>query len=478
MLRSVRIYGLRGFTTEQTLRVAEPNGTTGSGLTYLTGPNNSGKSTIIECFSTYLWQQLKPTFHEGMRNKKTNEVEINFEHQGRTDTIKSLRRGSSQTETSYPAGTVLPYVIPSRRYFAPYFGRQPVNFNRATFLMRFGDQNVAQQRGPTLNLFEVRLFDIDADENKRKAFNEIIERIIPRGVNWTIDQMENNQYVLRFLGNEKAHSAEGVGEGIASLFTLVAALYDSANGDIIVIDEPELSLHPTFQKRLSAVISDFAATRQIIVSTHSPYMIEEKAINNGATLCRTWERQDGTEIKQLNNAAREAWRRLTNRANLNNPHRFGLNAKEVFFLDDGVIVGESQEDVVLLPAVFEAVDATVNAEFFGWGAGGAENIRHVCSILDSLGFLKVAAIFDNDKRHEMEQVRAAFPNYFVTCIPADDVRSKPAAQAREAKRGLLRNDRTIDPEYEGATMQLVGELVTFLRPEELGDGAQGHAANG
>ena len=45
---SMSIKGLRGFAEEQILQFAQPNGETGSGLTILVGPNNGGKSTIIE----------------------------------------------------------------------------------------------------------------------------------------------------------------------------------------------------------------------------------------------------------------------------------------------------------------------------------------------------------------------------------------------------------------------------------------------
>jgi predicted ATP-dependent endonuclease of OLD family len=410
-----------------------------------------------------------------MRNRKTNSVRIEFTHDNRVDVIESLRPGSSETTVNFSPGSFLPYVIPSKRYFAPYFGRQPMQYDRSNFLLMSGD-NFAQQRGPNLNLFEMRLFAIDRDETTRIQFNSIISRIIPQGVSWTIDQTESSQYVLRFLGTDKAHSAEGVGEGIASLFTLVASLFDSSDGDIIVIDEPELSLHPTLQKRLGRVIADFASTRQIIVATHSPYMVDEVAINNGAQLCRTWERASGSEIARLGARGRDAWRRLTG-TNLNNPHQFGLNAKEVFFLDDGVIVVEGQEDVILLPKVFDELGVNLPAEFFGWGAGGAENIKHVCSILEDLGFLRVAAIFDNDKQKATEDTRAAFPLYYVSQLPADDVRSK-AASNRPAKRGLLTSSYAIDPDYESATRAMVKEVSEFLSAGGGGAATHGTAAAG
>lgn len=49
MIESISCVGYRGFSTKQTLNLAIPNGTPGSGLTVLVGPNGGGKSTLIEC---------------------------------------------------------------------------------------------------------------------------------------------------------------------------------------------------------------------------------------------------------------------------------------------------------------------------------------------------------------------------------------------------------------------------------------------
>ena len=47
-ITSLSIKGLRGFSQEQAINFAEPNGEIGSGFTILVGPNNGGKSTVIE----------------------------------------------------------------------------------------------------------------------------------------------------------------------------------------------------------------------------------------------------------------------------------------------------------------------------------------------------------------------------------------------------------------------------------------------
>jgi predicted ATPase len=53
---------------------------------------------------------------------------------------------------------------------------------------------------------------------------------------------------IKFTFDNKSHNSEGIGDGIGSIFTICDALYDSESNSTIVIDEPELSLHPAYQK--------------------------------------------------------------------------------------------------------------------------------------------------------------------------------------------------------------------------------------
>lgn len=50
--------------------------------------------------------------------------------------------------------------------------------------------------------------------------------------------------------------------------------YDSDSNIILCIDEPELNLHPRAQEKLAMALSKLSANIQIIVSTHSPYILK------------------------------------------------------------------------------------------------------------------------------------------------------------------------------------------------------------
>lgn len=85
---------------------------------------------------------------------------------------------------------------------------------------------------------------------------------------------ERNLY-FRNESNEKisiTQLSKGEQELIAKAFTLYLA---DEKDKIILIDEPESSLHPNWQNRIMKIYEDFAMknNNQIIIATHSPHII-------------------------------------------------------------------------------------------------------------------------------------------------------------------------------------------------------------
>ncbi len=69
----------------------------------------------------------------------------------------------------------------------------------------------------------------------------------------------------------------GLGSGVELILALLLQrlLSDSAKGDkILLIDEPEMHLHPTAQRKLAELLLDEVKNNQVIVSCHSPYMLQ------------------------------------------------------------------------------------------------------------------------------------------------------------------------------------------------------------
>ncbi len=451
-LQRIEIHGFRGFSSQGTLNFATPTGANGSGLTILTGPNNSGKSSILECLKARSGHQSS-SFTVGARNSAVEEVCISYKINETVETIKSIRKGASETKREGAVVGFHIFVLPSRRAFSPYFSRS--EWNREQHVQ---NSPLAAQRTSMLNGFEYRLFQILKNPDE---FNRILHEILPSKPEWSIDQSDQGQYFLKFFNGTSAHSSDGMGEGIVSIFSIVDSLYDSKPGDTIVIDEPELSLHPALQKRVSKTLSNFAKDRQIIISTHSPYFVDLGALANGGHLARVVTGGGGSVIYELSPLAKEAVIKLSS-GNLYNPHVFGLDARELFFQEDQIILTEGQEDVLLYPKIAEQLGLPIQGSFFGWGAGGAGNMKHLCRILSDLGYMKVAGLLDGDKISERDSLKTEFPDFFFERIPAKDIRTKPERRATEAVDGLLDANLNMKEEHKEVVVDLFRRLDAHM----------------
>lgn len=464
-IESIEITGLRSFADTARLELAVPNDKPGSGLTILVGPNNSGKSTIIEAFSA-LTRRESISFTEGKRNKKAGDtVSVRITHaSGVNKELRTIATGGSEAKWDNPNALPDPatiFVLPSRRTFAPYFGKNLTP--RQNYIT---DYALPAMRSATIDHFSGRLFRI---QENRVNFDTVLTKVLDPVPTWYIDQADSGNYYLKFRSGDSYHSSEGLGEGLISLLFIVDALYDSDPGNIIVIDEPELSLHPSLQRKLFKLLNEYAADRQIVISTHSPYFIGWEAILSGGKVVRVIKTSDATSLNPLSSDTITRLRGFI--TNLYNPHILGLDAREVFFLEDGVVLVEGQEDVVQYRRIAGQLGVDIEGDFFGWGVGGADNMPTIARMLSELGFKKVVGVLDKNKEDLIPVLETEFPDYKFFAIPADDVRTKPAVPAKDAVKGLLDEHGAIRTEYKEQLTGLFGDINSSLKAEHTSPGA-------
>lgn len=451
-LTRMEILGYRGFGKRGAIDFAVPTGEVGSGLTVITGRNNAGKSCILECLRARSGNQ-SVSFTTGTRNADIEFVEIKYVVNGKEELVKSITKGSSETTRTGVDMAFHVFVLPSRRAFNPYFSKG--EWTREQYLNSGG---LPSQRASLLNGFEYRLFNTIKNPS---VFNSLLKDALGFEPTWTIDKSDQGQYFLKFFNGKHSHSSDGMGEGIISVFAIVDSLFDSRPGDVVVIDEPELSLHPSLQKRVASMLARFSQDRQIVVSTHSPYFVDLRALSNGGHLARVTTTDTGTQIHPLTALSKDSIRKLSS-GNLYNPHVFGLDARELFFQEEQIILTEGQEDVLLYPRVAGQLGVSVAGNFFGWGAGGANNITHLCLILKDLGFKKVAGLLDGDKVSEAAKLAHDFPDFHFACIPAKDIRTKPPRNATNEVAGLLDDRMVLKPEFADAMTKMFTALSLHM----------------
>jgi predicted ATP-dependent endonuclease of OLD family len=173
-------------------------------------------------------------------------------------------------------------------------------------------------------------FGVGRDDAKRivsEAFVQIIKDNFPI----TIEQTASGLYEVLFL-----------------LTTIIGE-----NGKILLLDEPELHLHPTMQKRVLSLLSESITqnANQILLITHSPYLISRSDVD---VIWRFTVTENGTKVhnlgRVLSNLESQEQEKL--RGKLSNP-----DVRSLLF-SRGVIFVEGPSDKI----VVEQVDRHLSAK--------------------------------------------------------------------------------------------------------------------
>ncbi|MFD8098374.1 ATP-dependent endonuclease [Nocardia fluminea] len=452
----LEIHGLRGFATKQTLKFSSPSGQTGSGLTIIVGPNSNGKSTIVDSIRMLLSRDI-PSINESERNSRSaDRVEISLFDESKLYAGFAMDANNPSAGDRTRHGTNF-FVVPSRRAFDAFLAHGVQN----TWMREQYTTAHNQSGRPETDIyFASRLNVAWADPEKRKKFQGLLGRIVDNPPEWVIDRSAQGTPYVKIKGEGFSYNSNGLGEGLISLLFIVDSLYDSQPGELIVIDEPELSLHPQQQRRLRRVLSEFARDRQICFATHSPYFISWEDISAGATIARVVKDEQGDgHIRQADRLTLNSLVKLAE--NRYNPHILGTDANEVFFLADSVVITEGQEDVVYFKLLSQRLGFDHSWSFFGWGAGGASNVEKIVQLLQELGYRRVVGVLDNDMRHIAERLQVDYSGYLFVAIPADDIRTK-VERTTDYKKGLFDENTEIRSEFVEGAKVLLEKVDAYL----------------
>ena len=165
----------------------------------------------------------------------------------------------------------------------------------------FGDQATKRAR---LQI-ETACGDFFAMDERKDVFIKVSERLsvlFNRNIfiRWDAGQMKV------FFGktdNEQEYSVAAEASGLVNVISILAALFDESV-EVLLIDEPEVSLHPQLQsyllREMKNVVKKYNKT--IIISTHSAEMIE---LNEASDLCNYIFFRKNTLPKQISPDASE-----------------------------------------------------------------------------------------------------------------------------------------------------------------------------
>lgn len=144
------------------------------------------------------------------------------------------------------------------------------------------------------------LYDILLEKGLIKGIKEFLKNQIPYFED--MDRTEKEIYV--YLSNfDKPMPLSTMGDGFLTLLK-VSFLISLAKGGILVIEEPEISLHPGFLRIIAEEIIKNMDTTQFFISTHSldfvKFVLDNAELNNKlnqVNIIRLHRKRVGTSIK-------------------------------------------------------------------------------------------------------------------------------------------------------------------------------------
>lgn len=273
-------------------------------LVVLTGSNGSGKTRILECVLSCFENYINSNYQE---NK--NRLDISFQENEKKCFEGNFDLGMFfKILNSYNWKKAEPFILGDDSKKDDFFEKEKILsdnlkiFPKIIYVpteINFQKMNTASttlvQKYKFINIVDTNLIkDIPSyiatkiitaifqNKNKKvgevqkKVFDEINEIFGILDIDVKIEDISQdgrNIPIFKNSAGEKFDINElSSGEKQLFLRTLAIRMLNPENS-IILIDEPELSLHPKWQQRIVDVYRKIGKNNQIIIATHSPHIL-------------------------------------------------------------------------------------------------------------------------------------------------------------------------------------------------------------
>ena len=344
MLDSITIEGFKSIASVQELKLGPVN--------VLIGPNGSGKSNFIGVFSFLhairsgrLQDYVKRVggaeriLHFGSRTTGSLTVHLSFENQRNQ---YEIRLYATEADDLFPGGETAFFwdkTICDRPSENPLFGRggeagisvpyssgiplHVQSYMDSWRIYHFHDTSSASPMRKTTNVGNNRFLRANGSnlaaflhflrlkhETEYNLIRRTVQLVAPFFDDFFLQPMAENEDFIRLewihKGTDAYFNASSFSDGTLRFIALATLLLqpESMRPSVILMDEPELGLHPFAITLLASLIKHASVSTQVILATQSPILLNHFQPQDVLVA----DRVDGqTQFKRLNAESLKDW---------------------------------------------------------------------------------------------------------------------------------------------------------------------------
>lgn len=357
-IKKITIKNFRLFPSEKDFEIDNintPDDTNeGSGLNVFVGENGSGKTALLDAFALPILEYKTENFGIDNFNDPSKKIGINIFSKNEFDVVGTMPKGSFKAKGfSFEAGvrakeskSYLSSIIVNDQKFIRVDLTKPkdnspdlrVSVNNPFKGKRFSENDILfldknrlfQTRSGNFNttrfdrlmedfsyqyLKNCELCNLNEDLDNKIKKDKVENKFLVEAVN-KFQEISGSQIRLDFLDNcepfknaffatRKENNQQillnNLGSGYEMIFALLYSFYlaqQSGKQLIVLIDEPELHLHPTLQEKFVKFLLEFSKNAQIILASHSPLLVKQLAFNDKVKISVIQNGQEVSEIEK------------------------------------------------------------------------------------------------------------------------------------------------------------------------------------
>lgn len=177
-----------------------------------------------------------------------------------------------------------------------------------------------------------------------KEFQEFISKQFYGGQEFTLIPQKNEGYLNVKIGGQEKPLHE-LGDGIKQLITILYKIFEYKNNSkLFFIEEPELNLHPGFQRKLMEILQlDIFNKHQYFITTHSNHFIDS---------CFDYENISIYKFTNINNSNKKFKISYTSSNDVSLLQSLGVNNSSVFMANCTIWI-EGISDKILIKKYLE-----------------------------------------------------------------------------------------------------------------------------